>query len=123
MDDLLQIADATLTRIQQQTTAVLSSTVIIAGPNPSGAEEDEDFGAFHVTKGSFYSLSFLSQEVMTSPVIPLYHLFPGAKKTTDVIHTLANEPSVGLFRVREHIQRSLPFLVDRKVRQLLSLVS
>ena len=33
---------------------------------------------------------------------------------TDVLHTLANEPSVGLYYVCEHIQRSVPALVSDK---------
>jgi hypothetical protein len=35
---------------------------------------------------------------------------------TDVMHTLSNEPSVGLYYVCEHIQRSVPALVADKVR-------
>ena len=34
---------------------------------------------------------------------------------TDVFHTLANEPSLGLYYVVEHIQRSVPALVADKV--------
>jgi len=34
--------------------------------------------------------------------------------TTDVLHTLANEPSVGLYYVSEHIQRSVPGLLADK---------
>lgn len=34
---------------------------------------------------------------------------------TDALHTLANEPSLGLYYVVEHIQRSLPALVADKV--------
>ena len=33
---------------------------------------------------------------------------------TDCMHTLANEPSLGLYFVMEHIQRSTPSLVDDK---------
>lgn len=33
---------------------------------------------------------------------------------TDVMRTLANEPSVGLYYVNEHIQRSVPALVNDK---------
>ena len=33
---------------------------------------------------------------------------------TDMMHTLANEPSIGLYYVAEHIQRSLPALVADK---------
>ena len=31
---------------------------------------------------------------------------------------MLNEPSVGLYRVQEHIRRSLPQLVDKKVSML-----
>jgi hypothetical protein len=34
---------------------------------------------------------------------------------TDCAHTLANEPSLGLYYVVEHIQRSVPALVADKV--------
>ena len=33
---------------------------------------------------------------------------------TDCLHTLANEPSLGLYYVMEHIQRSVPALVTDK---------
>ena len=33
---------------------------------------------------------------------------------TDCLHTLANEPSLGLYYVMEHIQRSVPALVADK---------
>ncbi len=35
--------------------------------------------------------------------------------TTGVLHNLANEPSVGLYYVCDHIQRSVPALVADKV--------
>ena len=35
-------------------------------------------------------------------------------EVTEVFHTLANEPSVGLYYVTEHIQRSVPTLVAEK---------
>lgn len=37
-----------------------------------------------------------------------------AASTTDLVHALANEPSLGLFYVCEHIQRSVPALVADK---------
>jgi hypothetical protein len=37
------------------------------------------------------------------------------EKFSEYLHVLVNEPSVGLFRVREHVGRSVPLLVERKV--------
>jgi len=38
----------------------------------------------------------------------------GTKGLSDFTHMMANEPSVALYRVREHVQRSLPTITDRK---------
>ena len=35
-------------------------------------------------------------------------------KATETVHTLANEPSLGIYYVMEHIQRSVPELVACK---------
>ena len=43
---------------------------------------------------------------------PLYLV---TEKFLENIHTMLNEPSVGLYRVQEHVRRSLPQLVDKKV--------
>jgi len=40
----------------------------------------------------------------------------GAASFTEIVHTLANDPSVGLYCVQDHVFRSLPMLVERKVR-------
>lgn len=40
------------------------------------------------------------------------------EKFLENIHTMLNEPSVGLYRVQEHVRRSLPQLVDKKVNIL-----
>ena len=40
------------------------------------------------------------------------------EKFLENIHTMLNEPSVGLYRVQEHVRRSLPQLVDKKVNML-----
>ena len=37
-------------------------------------------------------------------------------QVTDVMHTLANEPSLGIYYVIEHIQRAVPALVEDKVQ-------
>ena len=37
---------------------------------------------------------------------------------TQVMHTLSNEPSVGLYYVMEHIQRSVPALVADKAQHV-----
>lgn len=37
------------------------------------------------------------------------------EKFLENIHMMLNEPSVGLYRVQEHVRRSLPQLVDKKV--------
>ncbi|XP_032821186.2 BLOC-1-related complex subunit 8 isoform X3 [Petromyzon marinus] len=36
-------------------------------------------------------------------------------KLTDSMYILANEPSVALFRLQEHVRKSLPELVEHKV--------
>lgn len=37
------------------------------------------------------------------------------EKFLENIHMMLNEPSVGLYRVQEHVRRSLPQLVDKKI--------
>ncbi|CAH3022314.1 unnamed protein product, partial [Porites evermanni] len=44
-----------------------------------------------------------------------YKLRRVTEKFLENIHTMLNEPSVGLYRVQEHVRRSLPQLVDKKV--------
>jgi hypothetical protein len=38
------------------------------------------------------------------------------KKMSSYLHTVANEPTVGLYHIQEHIRRSVPKFVDMKVR-------
>ena len=45
----------------------------------------------------------------------LYHYNLVTEKFLENIHTMLNEPSVGLYRMQEHVRRSLPQLVDKKV--------
>ncbi|KAJ7365736.1 BLOC-1- complex subunit 8 [Desmophyllum pertusum] len=54
------------------------------------------------------SLEFSNQETE-------YKLRRVTEKFLENIHTMLNEPSVGLYRVQEHVRRSLPQLVDRKI--------
>ncbi|XP_074618782.1 BLOC-1-related complex subunit 8 homolog isoform X1 [Acropora palmata] len=44
-----------------------------------------------------------------------YRLRRVTERFLENIHTMLNEPSVGLYRVQEHVRRSLPQLVDKKV--------
>ncbi|XP_068694377.1 BLOC-1-related complex subunit 8 homolog isoform X1 [Montipora capricornis] len=44
-----------------------------------------------------------------------YKLKRVTEKFLENIHTMLNEPSVGLYRVQEHVRRSLPQLVDKKI--------
>lgn len=44
-----------------------------------------------------------------------YKLRRVTEKFLENIHTMLNEPSVGLYRVQEHVRRSLPQLVDKKI--------
>lgn len=37
-------------------------------------------------------------------------------KFTESVYVLANEPSVALYRLQEHVRRSLPELAQHKVR-------
>lgn len=37
-------------------------------------------------------------------------------KFTESMYVLANEPSVALYRLQEHVRRSLPELVQHKVK-------
>lgn len=37
-------------------------------------------------------------------------------KFTESMYVLANEPSIALYRLQEHVRRSLPELVQHKVR-------
>lgn len=41
-------------------------------------------------------------------------------KFTESMYVLANEPSVALYRLQEHVRRSLPELVQHKVIQPVS---
>ncbi|XP_078373872.1 BLOC-1-related complex subunit 8 homolog isoform X2 [Oculina patagonica] len=54
------------------------------------------------------SLEFSNQETE-------YKLRRVTEKFLENIHTMLNEPSVGLYRVQEHVRRSLPQLVDKKI--------
>ena len=45
--------------------------------------------------------------------IPL--IFTVSDKFTESMYVLANEPSVALYRLQEHVRRSLPELVQHKV--------
>jgi len=38
-----------------------------------------------------------------------------SEKLSENIHIVANEPSVAFFRIQEHVRKSLPPLVDKKV--------
>ncbi|XP_020621147.1 BLOC-1-related complex subunit 8 homolog isoform X2 [Orbicella faveolata] len=44
-----------------------------------------------------------------------YKLRRVTEKFLENIHTMLNEPSVGLYRMQEHVRRSLPQLVDKKI--------
>lgn len=44
-----------------------------------------------------------------------YKLRRVTEKFLENIHMMLNEPSVGLYRVQEHVRRSLPQLVDKKI--------
>lgn len=45
-------------------------------------------------------------------------LDPVTDKFTESVYVLANEPSVALYRLQEHVRRSLPELAQHKVRVL-----
>ena len=47
--------------------------------------------------------------------------FSVTEKFLENIHTMLNEPSVGLYRVQEHVRRSLPQLIDKKVHAYVSM--
>ena len=64
---------------------------------------------------SFYHIfSFLSM-TMQVKTYPHAHYDSVTEKFLENIHTMLNEPSVGLYRVQEHVRRSLPQLVEKKV--------
>ncbi|XP_048584233.1 BLOC-1-related complex subunit 8 homolog isoform X2 [Nematostella vectensis] len=44
-----------------------------------------------------------------------YRLKKVSEKFIESIHLMVNEPSVGLYRIQEHVRRSLPQLVDKKM--------
>ena len=52
---------------------------------------------------------------VTSTNMCLCHYASVTEKFLENIHTMLNEPSVGLYRMQEHVRRSLPQLVDKKV--------
>ena len=41
------------------------------------------------------------------------------EKFSEALVILGNEPSLGLFRLQEHVRRSLPILVDHKVQYVM----
>lgn len=47
--------------------------------------------------------------------LPLSILDPVTDKFTESVYVLANEPSVALYRLQEHVRRSLPELAQHKV--------
>jgi hypothetical protein len=66
----------------------------------------------------FYSIcSIMAQPPikMRIPSESAERITRATEKFSEYLHVLVNEPSVGLFRIREHIGRSVPLLVDRKV--------
>ena len=39
-------------------------------------------------------------------------------KFSETVHLMLNDPSMGLYRIQEHVKRSVPELVERKVSVL-----
>jgi len=39
-----------------------------------------------------------------------------SEKLSENMHVVANEPSLAFFRIQEHVHKTLPPLVDKKVR-------
>ena len=38
-----------------------------------------------------------------------------ADKLSETVHLMLNDPSMGLYRIQEHVKRSVPNLVEKKV--------
>ena len=36
-------------------------------------------------------------------------------KLSETVHLMLNDPSMGLYRIQEHVKRSVPNLVEKKV--------
>ena len=44
--------------------------------------------------------------------------FAVSDKVSESVHIIANEPSLAFYRIQEHVRKSLPVLVDKRVGEL-----
>lgn len=42
-------------------------------------------------------------------------LIPAAERISENMHIVANEPSLALYRLQEHVRKALPPMVERRV--------
>lgn len=46
------------------------------------------------------------------------HIVLATEKISENMHIVANEPSLALYRIQEHVRKVLPMIVDRKAEVL-----
>lgn len=54
---------------------------------------------------------------------PMFQIQIVADKLSETVNIIANEPSLAFFRIQEHVRKTLPQLVDQKVRFSLCFLS
>ncbi|XP_035271997.1 BLOC-1-related complex subunit 8 isoform X2 [Anguilla anguilla] len=80
---------------------------VFSEQNKSKLASSIDFLSLHRSQTSSYLLSMEDQEMQLK-------VKRVTDKFTESMYVLANEPSVALYRLQEHVRRSLPELVQHK---------
>ena len=64
----------------------------------------------------FFSHSYCDMVTQNNHCFCLLHIV--ADKLSETVHLMSNDPSMGLYRIQEHVKKSVPTLVEKKVKKI-----